>query len=55
MKIFSVIVELVGVVFLALGLVLGVADGDTLGGMVGVVLGISVIAMGAFILEGNVF
>jgi hypothetical protein len=53
LKLLNTLVEVIGVVFIALGLGLGVADGDTLGGMVGLVVGVSVIVMGAWTLPSS--
>jgi hypothetical protein len=51
----SLIVVLLGIVAIGIGLFLGVGNGQALGGMVGLVLGISLIAMGAFVLKGDVY
>ncbi len=49
MKFVNVLVEILGLIFVALGLWLGVGYGDTLGGMVGLVVGVATVVMGAYI------
>ena len=45
----NTLVEVIGLVFVVLGLALGVVDGDTLGGMVGISVGVATIVLGAFV------
>lgn len=54
LKIANLLVELLGLVFVGIGLALGITQGQVLGGMVGVTVGVATIVLGAFILsEGS--
>ena len=45
------LIVILGLVFVGLGIGLGAVDGDTLGGMDGLVLGVATIFVGAFVLK----
>ncbi len=49
LKIANLLVEILGLIFVALGLALGVGYGDALGAMVGLVVGIATFVMGMYI------
>lgn len=52
MGILSLLTVLLGFAFIVIGLGLGVVDGDTLGGMDGLVLGLATVFVGYVTLKG---